>query len=106
MTGESRFEVAVIKRLELMFPGAIVLKNYPNYRQGFPDRLILFRDRWAAFEMKAAPNSDHQPNQDYYIDRLNRMSYASFIYPENEEVVLYGLQQALRTRRSTRVFER
>lgn len=103
MVLESSFETALISEIMRLFPGAIILKNYPNYLQGFPDRLILFRNKWAAFEVKASSLSRHRPNQDYYIDLLNRMSYASFVYPRNKEEVLDELQQALRSRRRTRV---
>jgi hypothetical protein len=103
MPRESKFEAALIDDLQRRYPGAIILKNDPNLLQGFPDRLILFRDRWAAFEVKASEMSSVRPNQAYYVEALKRMSYASFVYPENLEDFLYELQQALRSRRSTRV---
>lgn len=106
MAGESKFESALIKELMELFPGAIILKNDPNYLQGFPDRLLLFKDKWAAFEVKASRFSSHRPNQNYYIEKLNDMSYASFIYPANKEDVLDDLQQALRIRRATRILKR
>lgn len=105
MAGESKFEATLIKELERLFPGAIILKNDANYIQGFPDRLMLWKNTWAAFEVKATRFARHRPNQDYYIDLLNRMSYASFIYPGNEADVLYELQQALRTSRAARIFK-
>lgn len=106
MAAESRFEAALIRELEAQFPGAIILKNDPNYLQGFPDRLILFENKWAAFEVKASRLASHRPNQDYYIDLLDQMSYASFVYPRNREVFLDELQQALRVSRATRIFKR
>ncbi len=69
-----------------------------NAIQGFPDILILYKKRWAALECKKSAKEPYQPNQEYYIDDLNRLSFSSVIYPENEEEVLYDLQQALRIR--------
>jgi len=106
MPAESKFEVSLIKELLRLYPGAIILKNDPNLTQGFPDRLLLFKDKWAAFEIKAYETARHRQNQDYYIDVLNTMSYASFVYPENKESFLYELQYALRPSRATRIFKR
>ena len=92
---ENKFQANLIKRIKKDLPGAMVLKNDPNYIQGIPDLLVLYNDRWAALECKRSQNAERQPNQEYYIETLGHMSYASFVYPENEEEVLYGLQQAL-----------
>ena len=94
---ESTYQRHLIETLEEMFPGAIILKNDPNYVQGIPDLLILYRDRWAALEVKRSEEdylANRQPNQEFYIDKMSRMSFAAFIYPENEEGVLLDIQQA------------
>lgn len=103
---ENRFQSNLILELRDLFPEAIILKNDPNYLQGFPDILILFEDRWACLETKKRINAHKQPNQQYYIDLLNRMSYASFINPANKEKVLDELQQTFRTRGSARLLGR
>jgi hypothetical protein len=96
---ESKFQAQLIKDLHDLFPDAIVLKNDPNYLQGFPDILILYGERWAALETKSGPNAHRQCNQEYYIAELNEMSFARFICPENREKVLDELQQTFRSRR-------
>lgn len=92
---ERDFQAKLIKELRLIFKGCIILKNDPNYIQGIPDLIILYNDRWAALEVKKSEHAPHRPNQEYYVDLMNEMSYASFIYPENKEEILYELQQAL-----------
>jgi len=103
---ESIFEMKLVQDLMHLYPNAIILKTYPNYIQGFPDRLMLLNDRWAAFEIKSHHNARHQPNQDYYIELLNRMSFASFVYPANREEFFNEIQFALRSVWETRVFKR
>ena len=100
---ENKFQSELIKELKREFPGCIVLKNDPNYIQGIPDLLILYRDRWAALECKKEENAHHQPNQDYYISIMDNMSYARFIYPENKEEILDELQRSFRVRRTSRL---
>lgn len=94
---ESKFQARLIKRIKKELPGCIVLKNDSEYIQGIPDLLVLYGEHWGALECKRSINATHQPNQDYYIDEMNAMSFASFVYPENEEEVLCGLQQALQS---------
>lgn len=93
---ENKFQHHLIERLKIEFPGCVILKNDPNYIQGMPDLIILYENHWAMLEVKKGKNATHQPNQDYYITKLNNMSYASFVYPENEEEVMYEIHQALR----------
>ena len=63
----------------------------------------MFNDQWAALEVKSSKNARRQPNQQYYIDDLNEMSFAAFIYPENEEEVLDDLQRAFEFNRKSRI---
>lgn len=103
---ENRFKTNLIREIEEMLPGCIIVHLDPNEIQGIPDLLILYENKWAALEGKKDMLAPHQPNQDYYVDIMNEMSYASFIYPENKEEVLDEVQQALRPRRSTRLSKR
>lgn len=100
---ESAFQARLIVRLGEQFPGCFILKNDSGYLQGVPDLLVLFRNKWAMLEVKASHDADEQPNQGYYVEQLDRMSFAAFIYPENEEDVLNELEHAFRPRRATRV---
>lgn len=100
---ENQFQSKLKNELEELFPGCIVLKNDANYLQGFPDLTILYNNNWAVLECKKSLHEPFQPNQDYYLELLDRMSFASMICPENKEAVLYELQQAFTPRRTTRV---
>lgn len=92
---ESRYQARLIKKLKLLFPGCLILKNDPTYLQGIPDLLILVGRNWAMLEVKDSATAPFQPNQMYYLEMLDKMSYADVIYPENEEDVLRGLQRSL-----------
>lgn len=88
---ENVFQASLIRTIKNMLPGCIVLKLDPNYMQGIPDLLILHGLAWAALECKKSENAPHQPNQDFYVDKMNRMSFAAFIYPENTQQVLQDM---------------
>jgi hypothetical protein len=100
---ENRFKTNLIDEIEDMFPGCIIMHLPSEEIQGIPDILILYKDKWAVLEGKKNRNSSHRPNQDYYIDRMNKMSFAAFIYPENKEEVLYDLQQTFKHGRAARL---
>jgi hypothetical protein len=102
---ESQYQSKLIKKLEKLFPGCFILKNDPSYQQGAPDLIILWKNFWASLEVKASASSISQPNQGYYIDQLDAMSFAAYIYPENEEEVLNALQQAFKPPGRTRISE-
>lgn len=91
---ERNYQPGLIKRIRAMFPGCVILKNDSSYLQGVPDLVILYRDKWAMLEVKKSANEPKQPNQDYYVGVLDEMSFAAFIYPSNEEVILRELQDA------------
>lgn len=95
---ENVYQARLIKRLKRMFPECVILKNDTSYLQGVPDLLVLFRDRWAMLEVKPSKDSPAQPNQPYYVELFDGMSFGAFIYPENEEDVLNDLQSAFSSR--------
>lgn len=88
---ESKFQSNLIKEIKDRFPGCVVLKNDSSYLQGIPDLSIFYREHWAMLEVKQSANANHRPNQDYYVNQLNGMSFAKFIYPENKEEVMHEL---------------
>lgn len=90
---ESNFQADLKDELEGLFPGCIVTKLDSSYIQGIPDLLVLYKDKWATLECKKHANAAKQPNQPYYVDLMNEMSFSSFIYPENKEEVLRELYQ-------------
>lgn len=91
---ESKFQKDLKKEIKGRFPGCMVLKNDPTCIQGVPDLLILYNNKWAALEVKRSANASHQPNQDYYVEKMNEMSFSSFIFPENKEEVLNAMARS------------
>lgn len=92
---ESQFQAQLIKKLNKMLPGIIILKNDPNYIQGIPDLILLYKNRWVALEVKRSATASVRPNQAHYVRTMHAMSYAAFIYPENESEILSEVQQSL-----------
>lgn len=96
---ENKFQAKLIKELKEEFPGCIVMKNDSSYIQGIPDLLILHKDKWASLEVKKSENAKKQPNQEYYVDKMNEMSFAKFIHPGNKEEILNELRTTFRAER-------
>jgi hypothetical protein len=90
---ESKFQKELMDEIRELYPGCVILKNDSGYIQGFPDWTILYKDKWAVLEAKREKNAARQPNQEYYVDQLDGMSFSRFVYPENKEEVLRELQQ-------------
>ena len=88
---ESRFQRNLIKQIKELFQGAVVMKLDSNYKQGIPDLLILYGKKWATLECKKEEDASHRPNQDWYVDKMNSMSFSRFIYPENKDDVIQEL---------------
>lgn len=101
MKPEAAYQARLIKRLKREFPGCEVLKNDPNYRQGILDLTLLYGPYWAMLEAKAHAKASTRPNQAYYVEKLNDMGFAAFVYPENEEEVIVALQEAFASRGAT-----
>lgn len=95
-TGKGGFQEKLKKELKTLFPGCIVTKLDSGDIQGIPDLLILYKDKWATLENKRSSKAVKQPNQEYYVDKMNQMSFSRFIYPENKDIVLKELEEKFR----------
>ena len=107
MQNENRFQSNLIKEIQERLPECVVLKNDgSNVPQGFPDLLVLYKDMWGTLECKKTAKAAKQPNQDFYVDKLNGMSFSRFISPENKSEVLDELYSTFGLGRATRVSRR
>lgn len=88
---ESGFQDKLIKDLKSIFPGCMTFKM--EQIQGIPDLLVLYRDKWFSLECKRSATAKKQPNQEYYVGRMNEMSFSRFVSPENKEEVLHELRE-------------
>ena len=88
---ESGFQDKLRRELKKLFPGCMIFKM--DQIQGIPDILILFKDKWASLECKKSGKASHRPNQEYYVDLMNKMSFSRFIFPENKDEVLEELKK-------------
>ena len=93
---ENKFQADLKKELRAMFPGCIVTKLDSSDIQGIPDLLVLYKDKWATLEVKKSATASHRPNQDYYVAKMNAMSFSRFIYPENKEDILDELRESFK----------
>jgi hypothetical protein len=91
---EAQYQAKLIKKLKKRFPGCEVVKNDAQLRQGILDLSIFWERRWGMLEVKDSETASVRPNQDYFVEKFNGMSFAAFIYPENEEEVLSEMERA------------
>lgn len=93
---ERQFQANLIKEIKSKFKGCMVMKLDSGYIQGIPDLLVLYKNKWATLECKKNASAKKQPNQEYYVGLMNKMSFSRFICPENKEEVLNELQQTFK----------
>lgn len=96
---EAEFQNKLIKEIKRRFPDAVVLKNDADYIQGIPDLTVFWGNHWATLECKKSASASYRPNQEYYVDKMNRMSFSAFIFPENMEEVLDDMERSFRDTR-------
>ena len=88
---ESKFQKEFIDEAKVRYPGCVALKNDSSYIQGFPDWTLLYKNKWAVLEMKKERGARKQPNQEYYVNMLDGMSFSRFVFPENKDEVFKEL---------------
>ena len=86
---ESGFQDKLRDELKKLFPGCMIFKM--DQIKGIHDLLILYKNKWASLENKKSANAKRQPNQEYYVCKMNEMSFSRFICPENKDDVLKEL---------------
>lgn len=94
---ERDFQSKLIKEIKEKFPGCVVMKNDSSYIQGIPDLTVLYQDKWAMLEVKRSETASHRPNQEYYVGKMDEMSFARFICPENKQEVLREMEHTFRS---------
>ena len=92
---ESGFQDRLISELKELFPGSMVFKM--DQIQGIPDLLVLYGKTWFSLECKKGAKAKKQPNQEYYVGLMNKMSFSRFICPENKEEVLHELRKTFKS---------
>lgn len=80
------------KRMEKHDQQYDIIEN-KSQRRSTLDTIFLGRRVWAALEFKKEKGASEQPNQDYYVDKWNKLSYARIVYPDNAEEVLDELEE-------------
>lgn len=90
---ESKFKAKLRKELVERYPGCRVVNNDPVDNQGISDILVLYGPTWAMLEGKRSSDSEHRPNQEYYIREFSKDSFAATIHPENKEYILAALDE-------------
>lgn len=90
---EKNFQAKIVKRLKSM--GAIVIKYEQNATtiQGFPDLLFFKGPFYGALEVKKSKGARFQPLQKEWLAKLDEMSYARAIYPENFEEIMGEIKE-------------
>jgi Holliday junction resolvase len=84
MTVESALQAKIIKWLRARGFVVIKLSAVPGIQSGMPDILFLIEDGgWGFLEVKASAKAKFQPLQKKWLEKLDDMSFAAVVYPEN-----------------------
>jgi len=96
---EASYKIKLVKKLRERFPGCHIQDNDAADIQGVPDITIFWKNSWAMLEIKESSKAPKRPNQEFYVEHFNTMSFAAFIFPENEAEVLNELQRSFGSHR-------
>ena len=80
---EADFQSKIVKWLRSK--GCMVLKYQQNAttRAGIPDIIFLKEGFWGAIEVKKSKTAKYRPGQKEMVAKMNEMSWAKAVYPEN-----------------------
>ncbi len=92
---ERNVQIGVIKDIRKELPTSVILKLDSGYMQGIPDLAVFYNCRWGVLEVKRSALEDYQPNQEYYLDLLGKMSFSATIHPSNKKEVIHELVKVL-----------
>lgn len=96
---ESEFKRKFKNMLEQSYPGCVLVDINPEQFRSFPDLLFLYDKFWATFEMKRTVGSAVRPNQPYWVEKLDNMSFSRFVEPGTAKEVLDDLARAIQSGR-------
>ena len=93
---ESAFQQLVIKWLRAK--GCLVIKYQQNAttRASIPDILFLKEGFWGAIECKRSKTAKYRPGQKEMVAKMDEMSWARTVYPENWKETQKELEEVLR----------
>lgn len=93
---EKDFQAKVAKWLRSK--GCMVLKYQQNAttRASIPDILFLKEGFWGALEVKKSKTAKYRPGQKEMVAKMDEMSYARVVYPENFDDIKAELEEILR----------
>lgn len=91
---ESEFASELKEEIRHRFPDCFIIKLDSNQVQGIPDLMILWKEYWAILETKRGLRSVRQPNQEYYVELFDRMSFSAFVHPLNYRDILDDMERA------------
>ena len=96
MVLEKDFQKTIIKWLRAK--GCLVIKYQQNAttRASIPDIIFLKEGFWGAIEVKKSKTSKFQPGQKEMVTKMNEMSWAKVVWPENWKETQKELGEILR----------
>ena len=83
MMKEADFQKTIVRWLRSK--GCLVLKYQQNAttRAGIPDIIFLKEGFWGAIEVKKSKTAKYRPGQKEMVAKMNEMSWAKVVFPEN-----------------------